>query len=117
MRGVPSLVLPIPWKDLLYERVPTPLKSFKMVDPSPNAPLLKRIVRHPYAMEPLGTKRVDLIDPEYQVTRATGRMRREPVEIIFAARRDARHRSTVQAPDPIEVRPHPFARQRDLEEV
>lgn len=118
-RGEPAIVLPIPWKDLVYDHRPVPIKRIRLADPSPNAPLLKRVVRHPYAMEPLGSKRIDLIAPEVHAIRAgraAGDHGRESIEIVFAASRDARDRPVMQAPELPARRPSPFARQREVQD-
>lgn len=108
--------LPIPQRDLVYERIPAALPGHKLADPSPNAPLLKRIVRHPYALEPAGSKRIDLIAPELTAARKPGRPRRDALDVVFADRRQARARPTAQAPALPERRPLPFLRQRDTAE-
>jgi hypothetical protein len=39
------------------------LKPMRVEDPGPNAPLLKRVVRYPYAMDPQDPKREEIREP------------------------------------------------------
>lgn len=110
-RGDPPIQLPIPWKQLLYERRPVPLARHKLAQPTPNAPLLKRVVRHPYALEPKGTRRVQLIDVELAEARQRQAPSREPVRLVFAEGREMRERPVLELPERLD-RPHPFGRQR-----
>lgn len=110
-RGGRPVELPIPWKQLVYDHRPVPIARFRLADPQPNAPLLKRIVRHPYALEPKGTRRVQLIDLELTEPRPSGVPDREPVRIVFAAMRTDRARASIELPE-LPRRGHPFARQR-----
>lgn len=110
-RGDRPVELPIPWKKLVYQRKAVPLARYKLAKVEPNAPLLKRIVRHPYALEPRGTRRIQVIDAELAEPRPTGTPEREPVRIVFATMRTERQRPSLEIPE-IPRRRAPFARQR-----
>jgi len=111
-RGVPPIQLPIPWKQLVWDRRPVPIARFKLASVSPNAPLLKRVVRHPYAYEPKGMRRIQLIDAELAGPHTRQGPSREAVRIVFAEGRQMReHRPVFELPER-PTRQHPFGRQR-----
>lgn len=72
---------------MVWDHRPVALSSFRMPEAGPNAPLLKRVVRHPYAMEPSRPERGQVFDASRpDRTPST----REPVRMVFRANRDAR---------------------------
>jgi hypothetical protein len=112
----------LPWESfrlgagdgMVWDHRPVPISPFKMPNAGPNAPLLKRVVRHPYAMEPSRPARSVLFDasrPDRSVDRG------DAVKMVFRMSRDARN---LEAPLPMdhapEHRAHPFARRRHAEE-
>lgn len=52
---------PVPPRDTQELRVPTTRATRNLVRAAPNAPLLIRIVRAPYALRPGGTRRVTVV--------------------------------------------------------
>lgn len=108
----------LPWEtlavggatQLVWDHRPVPLQSFRMPDAGPNAPLLKRVVRHPYGMEPDRPIRSQVFDasrPDRAVERGPS------VQMVFRSSRDARN---LPAPLPLDHAPgfrsHPFVRAR-----
>ncbi len=53
---------PVPARDAAELRVPTPRATRNLARTAPNAPLLIRIVRTPYALRPGGTRRLTLVE-------------------------------------------------------
>ena len=85
------------------------------VRPEPNAPLLMRIVRHPFALAPVPAKRVEVRSARDQRPAPT-------LEAPLAYREQARQGARFQNPILVfahrpEHRPHPFARARAGSEV
>lgn len=60
---------PVPPRDSAELRVPTLRATRNLARPAPNAPLLIRIVRAPYALRPAGTRRVTLVEAPQAHTR------------------------------------------------
>lgn len=98
-------------QDLVWDHRPVPLKPHQMIRPEPNAPLLKRIIRYPYELEPLRPVRVQIFDSSRPGPMKTDR---DTVAMIFRLPREAhdvRNPMLTLDHEP-ELRPHPFRRRR-----
>lgn len=86
--------------DLVTPRVaPAPRRAGQLADPQPNAPLLVRLVRHPYGLHPSRPQRSRYV-PEESVVEPVDRK----AEIAAALAERERVRSTC----PVKGRPRPF---------
>lgn len=91
---------PVPARDQKALFTLTTRRAARLADPTPNAPLLIRIVRHPYALHPTGRQRQRYIEEPAPVARVD-----RTAEIAAALAERVRVRFTSAG----RGRPRPFA--------